>query len=373
MGLTQDHLSGAVRGVKAPSAGHNQTLFGLLPNMQRPRIAISLNNRKCFQRGLSVYRVSGFIRKSLLFGVSLLGPRFFPAKVLVSDNERSLAIEIARQIAPDTEIAAVFLGSSGNSNTVVLYLIGNETDGFAKIATQDRARCSVRNEAERLQMLAGNDRLDMRVPTVRDFSETESYSVLLTENASRKDLHPVRFDDRDVIKLQTQLNVAESFPGSFEDSALFERIDSRLSASDLPGTVMSAWRDVCGSLKGKKFNLGLSHGDFVPWNVFKDGNELVVVDWEWSTDRMLPMIDLAQFYFQGHLNLGWPLPTLGDETSRLYVYLKKLGIDPDLAPILFQAYLVDWITFEVVDGGKPLAHLERHMQALTNIRNSGAL
>lgn len=374
LGLGPDQLDDAVAGYRTPAVDNSQTAFGLLPNSQRPRIAIALNNRALLKNGLSVYRVSGLFRKTFLSGIALLGPRLFPGKVLVSENSNSLAYRVAQKVAPDSQIAAVFFGSSGNSNTVVLYLVSEDSDGFAKVATGETARLSVRNEALRLKNLAEKTDLNIYVPVVRNFIETEEFSALLTENAATGELRPVEFDDPELIALQTSFNAEGKVVGSLEDSSLADRMNQRISTGrDLPEIVTTAWDSIQSALSGCKFSLGLSHGDFVPWNVFRDGERLVVVDWEWSAEKMLPMIDLAQFYFHGHLSLGRSLPPLTGEGSPFNSYLRDVGVDPALAPILFQAFLVDWVIFEIVVGGKRSEDVIKHIDALSRLRTDGDL
>jgi thiamine kinase-like enzyme len=47
-------------------------------------------------------------------------------------------------------------------------------------------------------------------------------------------------------------------------------------------------------------NLAISHGDFIPWNVFKGKTEIFVFDWE-TADYRLPLWDLFNFFFHSQV------------------------------------------------------------------------
>jgi thiamine kinase-like enzyme len=50
--------------------------------------------------------------------------------------------------------------------------------------------------------------------------------------------------------------------------------------------------------------MGLTHGDFAPWNLLKTERAWVLVDWEEARQRDRPFFDLFHYLFMAHLNLG---------------------------------------------------------------------
>lgn len=106
------------------------------------------------------------------------------------------------------------------------------------------------------------------------------------------DLHsrPVDADHRwgetDIARLETELDAfAGRFALSDDESELFTR--TRRLAEELRGAVVPAvWE----------------HGDFTPWNVLRDGDDIRVVDWE-STRVGWPLCDLLRFTDQWHAGL----------------------------------------------------------------------
>jgi len=95
----------------------------------------------------------------------------------------------------------------------------------------------------------------------------------------------------------------------------------------------------------------LEHGDFGPWNVFRDGRAITVVDWEAARDGP-PLCDLL--YFVAHwetqsrrggiseaarrlaLPLSWPRGDPLAEVARRQIvrYSRRLGIADALYPLL---------------------------------------
>jgi hypothetical protein len=86
----------------------------------------------------------------------------------------------------------------------------------------------------------------------------------------------------------------------------------------------------------------VTHGDFAPWNLL--GPSPLLIDWEWSANRLRPMHDLAHFVVQSWALLGRPrgrsvLTELVGQGGIGVRYLSALGLAPGSARMLVLDYI----------------------------------
>lgn len=80
----------------------------------------------------------------------------------------------------------------------------------------------------------------------------------------------------------------------------------------------------------------LVHGDLSPWNLWRDGDDLVLIDWEAATPRRRPMWDLAWYVVTaGALGGAWPasraVDLLASPDGVGAAHLAAVGSDPGSA------------------------------------------
>jgi hypothetical protein len=114
--------------------------------------------------------------------------------------------------------------------------------------------------------------------------------------------------------------------------------------------------------------LGWQHTDFVPWNAYRDGDELRVIDWEvarfgpgvpdllhfllhWDADRHghqheAPQVERILSYLTGEA----ASPFGAAIQQRIHVYLQQAGVDPSLLPY----FLVYTCVEQAVERGRRL-------------------
>ena len=69
-----------------------------------------------------------------------------------------------------------------------------------------------------------------------------------------------------------------------------------LSALPLAPRYIGGW---LGSLEHDEWEVALQHGDFAPWNLVRNGDEIIrAVDWEYGELQGFPHIDLAYYVLQ---------------------------------------------------------------------------
>jgi hypothetical protein len=149
---------------------------------------------------------------------------------------------------------------------------------------------------------------------------------------------------------------------------LFAEYAATLSLAAAESSLFSAVARSLSSLDGLTLPIGWHHTDFVPWNAYRDGDELRVIDWEvarrglaaadvfkyllhWDAElhrhaHQRPDIDRVLAYLCG----AAPFP-LGDECRQIVdAYLDRVGVDAALLPYV----LVYALTEQAVEQARRL-------------------
>ncbi|MBA2480667.1 MAG: aminoglycoside phosphotransferase family protein [Planctomycetes bacterium] len=144
-----------------------------------------------------------------------------------------------------------------------------------------------------------------------------------------------------------------------------ERIRTRLAEAGANGPAQACARlfERVASAADQRLPLGWSHRDFVPSNVWRSGDALAVIDWEWADPSWTPGIDVIHFHLMPALRRGQS-PTaaarqLCASGSPLEATCRALGINAD-PWTLIACYLYDLILFYADANGEGLASAGRH-------------
>jgi hypothetical protein len=166
---------------------------------------------------------------------------------------------LAPYLPPRTTIAVAESDHPGRFVALIIGEGGN-CHGVAKIATDSTGKGALANEARALGSLA-----KLLPPPL-------SAPRLLARDSGFLLLEPVRWAPR-------------RSPGVLPDEV---------------ARAMGAFFRADGAGE----HMGLTHGDFAPWNLLKTERGWVLVDWEEARDRDRAFFDLFHYLFMAHLNLA---------------------------------------------------------------------
>jgi hypothetical protein len=220
-----------------------------------PRLVLPRRPRGAAVASLSLYRPAA--RKTRIAwnivraGAALGGWRFLPRRSAPSFEVRAA---LAGWLPAGGTVATAASNHPGRCSALIA-----DRDGavvaFAKVATDAGAVSALVHEAEAITSLGHLLGPSVRPPRIMDVAP----GVLLLEPLTCSG--PVRADG-------------------------------------LPSEVVEA----VASLE----RAGFAHGDFAPWNLVREGDGWVLVDWEAAGPSDLPFADLAHYLVQSHALLGWP-------------------------------------------------------------------
>lgn len=347
-------------------------VYALLPNASRPRLAVRVDKRSLFQNGITTYKPGKRISRIILTVARLIGPISVYGEALKIPGDRkhpSLAIRIAQLISPYAEISAIFFGSPGETNTALIKIVNNRESYYAKVPCGKNAAKYVLNEASSLRQLEAVPLKGINVPVIYKVLDLDGTPVLVTREVTNSRSRQSRFNLSVAHSILYGMSENTSIEGTLLGSDLGRRVTERLEKLGPIDLLVSAWNEALRSTKDIKLPLSLGHGDFVPWNILEHKGEHTVLDWEWSADKIPPAIDLVHYITQGSINLKGEPVSIDELVVHVRTFLESRNIDTKITRSLIKSYLVDWITFEISEGGKSLHDLDAHTHLLRSVMN----
>ena len=225
-----------------------------------------------------------------------------PGVIRVAVPESEGLVASVRRLVPEADSVVVRLGRQRHGRAVVLQALDGEgrTLGFAKCA-RDSGIDRLRAERDRLHELAERPVPGVTSPPVLGWAEEGGAAVLclgaLTPGAATSG------GDVPVTAMQAlSARHQQSGPHPFGETTLLRRLqhDAEVLAARSPG---AAWLTDHAARLAERYAdqpvaLGSWHGDWVPWNMARDGEEVLLWDWEHYEDDVLSGFDHIHFLAQ---------------------------------------------------------------------------
>lgn len=197
---------------------------------------------------------------------------------------------------------AVFTGTVGPNNKMLVYKEGNDKPTFFKIGTTETSKQIITNEYTSLEKLKGKFSNSFKIPEVIEFNdnvlEIEDLSYVLTRENSLKKIHV------DFLKeLYTISNQNLSFKEINNKFLIIEKLNDLNQSIDnrLPFGMLRKLGFLFEELKEETFQTSIGHGDFTSWNMYANDELLAVYDWELSKENLPNGFDAFHFIFQENI------------------------------------------------------------------------
>ena len=278
----------------------------VLPTMSRPVFLIPADNPRAaaalarsddgqkapvLTRAIEIAHRRGLLRKAP--GV---------ARVTVPGAEGVMAI--VRQLVPDADAVVIKLGRPRHGRTVVLQAL--DRDGrslaFAKCG-RDEAIGALRTERDNLHQLAERPVPGVTSPPVLGWAEYDGAAVLalgplVPDRPAAATGAPV------AAMLALSGRNGRRDPVPLGETPLLRRL--RQCADALAAAVPDAgWLAEHAALLADQYSaqlvtVGSWHGDWVPWNMARDGEQVLLWDWEHLEGDVLAGFDHLHYLAQTH-------------------------------------------------------------------------
>lgn len=334
-------------------AGTETATYLLLPGGSR--VQAMLPAARChrraaaaaFKRRTNQTSVREVVARGALAGaarVGILQPALRRRVVLPAGSGGAVAGAICARFGRDD---LVFLGGLGrprpNQKPVVQVLEpGGRTLAWAKIGWNELTRGLVDHEHATVERFFGRSPLlALPEPLHREVLGDLVVVLLGPLPLWSADPRSRRAPSPDELRAIAALG-GDTRRATLDDSTYATDLRTRARAADADiATRVDAVLDRC-SRRGREWEFGTFHGDFVPWNVYAGPSQLCVWDWERSRDDVPVGFDSVHYTLQ-RASGGNPArlaESLGLR-DRIASSLSAAGVDPDAHGALVALYLAE--------------------------------
>jgi hypothetical protein len=236
------------------------------------------------------------LAKILAGWVAKFGPRYFLGKGQI---RLSGLPNFGDAFAGLEENVACFTGTEGPHRKTALQVLDKDSAilGYAKLSREIHVRHYLRNEARMLCYLSELKIVSADVPALLRLQDDEEVTLLLTDSLKSPSYDVPLEPGPEHIAFLEELRSKSVKKGARATLDWLEGETARLAEtagyawSARLGRVNEVLRPQVASLQ-----VCLTHGDFTPWNCFKQAGRLYVFDWEYAQDSWPVGFDLAHFY-----------------------------------------------------------------------------
>lgn len=327
------------------SQGESEYL--ILPNRENPRWVIPVCKSGNIKNAMMIYEPISAKGKLYKWAVCNMPKAIvksaFRENVVRCNINRAFLCERFGLEQPE---CSFYLGNGGAHNKLTVQISERgRPAAYLKITGSDVIRALFKNEADILTHLAGSD-VRGHVPSLlmhEDVGEKTLFAISTIRSMASK----TRFDfgnaHLDFLCRLKSNEVIDSNSGYYNKSLkLLEKISKNSELTGVKEKFISAFSKIDGKVPSV-----LCHGDFTPWNIYFNGDDIQVFDFEYARRNCPPFFDYLHFHLQVAGLSGSPISAefLRSVWENAYAteYCERLKIDKALMPALTALYLADII------------------------------
>ena len=291
--------------------------FAALPSIQDPRWLIPLAGGAASAGAMKIYtpyrRAARLQRRilQLMFRTGTMAWR--PQRIMVARRQTPEVLTNFRALLPEGSIRiAISTGTPGpgRKSTIAAFDESGNELAFAKVGATATAEQLMANEVAVLSEMRRACPSHLATPSI--LFEGKSDGRLVTVQSPLVG-RPAPTDMREGhARFLNALSYGQ--PRAAADSALFKSLRGRLKKIGLIAAEFNPLLDrAAQSLAKVDLQPTVFHGDFAPWNLRLQGEELAAFDWEYGIADALPGLDELHHHWQvGFLLRGWSGQQAGD-------------------------------------------------------------
>jgi hypothetical protein len=234
-------------------------------------------------------------------------------RVLVPGNrsDAELATTSPRHWLADQLGAAQFVmalavppATPNSKPTLQLFTPGGVAVAYAKLGWNDSTSSQLRNEAA-MSSRFGPVLRELYVPPVLLESSWRGFTVVVTQAMPADAVAwGMQASPPPLSVTEDVLNAARTYTCPLADSPLVRRLSERLGGevtardSVLREALSDALLAIRARWDSQPLRHGAWHGDWVPWNLARNGDQVIAWDWEHSREDTPAGFDLLHWHFQ---------------------------------------------------------------------------
>jgi thymidylate kinase len=221
---------------------------------------------------------------------------------LKSKISKDLKEILGRVLKKEDITIAVSVGTPSpfQKTTALVMSSQGEPLAYLKIAKTPPAIQRVINEANILKKIEKINFENVKTPQcLYNGKLNDAYLLILSSPsfAGSQGRPQINKSYINIVKVLTQKTNSKMHFGS---SSFYKSLEKGIESYSLSYRALlnEAWQKLKKEHKEKEITMGLSHGDFVPWNMVWKGKEVFLYDWESACYKAPVGIDLVHFLFQ---------------------------------------------------------------------------
>lgn len=194
---------------------------------------------------------------------------------------------------------ALFTGTIGPNNKILLYANNDNRGTFYKIATSPTSEKIITQEKQTLTFVSTLDSSNFYTPKLIN----SNLNYIVIEDVSGLDQRYTHLENtlinaiKDITQLKCEIISFKEFDEQLELSTKLNRI--KISGDErIPRGIIKKLEKILVTLQSDTVKTGFSHGDFTPWNMYKDANKAAIYDWELANSMHSIGFDAFHFIIQ---------------------------------------------------------------------------
>lgn len=197
---------------------------------------------------------------------------------------------------------ALFTGTVGPNNKMLIFQETNQGNHFYKVGTTDTSKLIIDNEKKTLTKLENLFASSFLIPKIIASSDKyiklEDLSFLENRKDSLSSLH-INFI-KNLNKIDNKHLTKKNFVDLFDLESRLNHLKV-LNDKRIPKGILRKLDFLLNKIDSDKIRGGLGHGDFTPWNMYVNNDQLGVYDWELSKSFFPLGFDAFHFVFQQNI------------------------------------------------------------------------
>jgi thymidylate kinase/tRNA A-37 threonylcarbamoyl transferase component Bud32 len=195
---------------------------------------------------------------------------------------------------------AIFTGTQGPNNKLLIYQISNNKSCFYKQSLNTLSKNLIKNEQKTLKVLNDLNIQSFEVPKILHSDENSFCITDVSSNAKRSNVFSqLHWNALNELHQQTKGKIHLSELESWKQLKKEFKELTENHHNRMPKGLIKKLGLLLNSIEEEKeIFVDLSHGDFTPWNMFQKNNKLYVYDWELSKNTRPMGFDFYHFIFQ---------------------------------------------------------------------------
>lgn len=212
-----------------------------------------------------------------------------------------------RELFPNHRLEfSIFLGTPSVHQKIVIQIFeGHNILGYAKVTDKDCIKQLFDHEELMLQELHEKGVKNVPLCLYNKTIDEERQLFVMTTEKNRHSMTEhswTQWHEAFLDNLQEKTHKTVSFEDSdFAHSLRELSRRTEYMPKEARDVITRAIKQTSGEYQGKKCDMNVMHGDFTPWNMFKQNDHLYVFDWEYAQRTCPAGLDKWHFIIQSYI------------------------------------------------------------------------